>query len=99
MADLSKRLQTNIDGNFFVDSTCIDCDTCRQLAPATFVEDGEYSTVFLQPETAKEEFAAYQALIACPVGSIGTEKKDRKVFLEARASFPLPIEGGVLRWI
>lgn len=95
MADLSKRLQTNIDGNFFVDSTCIDCDTCRQLAPATFVEDGEYSTVFLQPETAKEEFAAYQALIACPVGSIGTEKKDRKVFLEARASFPLPIEGGV----
>ncbi|MDT3776294.1 MBL fold metallo-hydrolase [Nitrospira sp. MA-1] len=95
MANLSKRLQTNIEGNFFVDSTCIDCDTCRQLAPLTFMEDGDYSTVFRQPETAKEEFAAYQALIACPVGSIGTEKKDRKVFLEAQASFPLHIEGGV----
>ena len=95
MANLSKRLQTNAEGNFFVDSTCIDCDTCRQLAPATFVEDGEYSTVFLQPKTAQEEFATYQALIACPVGSIGVEKKDPEAFLKAQASFPLQIEGGV----
>ncbi|MCA9421269.1 MAG: ferredoxin, partial [Nitrospira sp.] len=89
MADLSKRLKTNVEGRFFVDSTCIDCDTCRQLAPATFVEDGQYSTVFHQPENIRENFAAYQALIACPVGSIGTEKKDPKIFLEAQASFPL----------
>lgn len=95
MANLSKRLPTNVQGNFFVDSTCIDCDTCRQLAPASFIEDGDYSTVFRQPETAQEEFAAYQALIACPVGSIGTEKKDARVFLDAQASFPLHIEGGV----
>ncbi|HBP90100.1 MAG TPA: MBL fold metallo-hydrolase [Nitrospiraceae bacterium] len=95
MADLSKRLKTNVEGRFFVDSTCIDCDTCRQLAPATFVEDGQYSTVYHQPENTRENFAAYQALIACPVGSIGTEKKDPKIFLEAQASFPLHIEGGV----
>ncbi|MCA9419926.1 MAG: MBL fold metallo-hydrolase [Nitrospira sp.] len=95
MANLSKRLKTNAEGNFFVDSTCIDCDTCRQLAPATFIEDGDYSTVSRQPETAKEAFAAYQALIACPVGSIGMEKKDHKIFLDAQASFPLHIEGGV----
>lgn len=95
MADFSKRLETNVEGNFFVDSTCIDCDTCRQLAPATFMEDGEYSTVFHQPKTAQEEFSAYQALIACPVGSIGTEKQDSKVFGEAQHSFPLHIEEGV----
>jgi len=29
MADVAKRLSTNIDGNFFVDATCINCDTCR----------------------------------------------------------------------
>lgn len=23
-------------GVFFVDSTCIDCDTCRQIAPGVF---------------------------------------------------------------
>ena len=95
MANISKRLHTNIDGNFFVDSTCIDCDTCRQLAPSTFVEDGDYSTVFHQPETKIEEFSAYQALIACPVGSIGTVKKNPTVFSKAQFSFPLPIEGGV----
>jgi glyoxylase-like metal-dependent hydrolase (beta-lactamase superfamily II)/ferredoxin len=95
MANLSKRLKTNVEGNFFVDSTCIDCDTCRQLAPATFVEDGDYSTVFHQPETAKNELAAYQALIACPVGSIGTLKKNPKVFSKAQATFPLQIEEGV----
>lgn len=95
MANISKRLKTNVEGNFFVDSTCIDCDTCRQLAPATFKEDGEYSTVFRQPESDQEILAAYQALIACPVGSIGTEEKNSAVFSEAQSSFPLQIEDGV----
>jgi len=92
MANLSKLLSTNVEGNFFVDSTCIDCDTCRQLAPATFSEEGKYSSVFRQPQTAQEEFAAYQALIACPVGSIGTKKQDTKVFREAQHSFPLHLD-------
>ena len=95
MANLSKRLESNVEGNFFVDSTCIDCDTCRQLAPATFIEKGEFSAVFHQPVSAKEEIAAYQALIACPVGSIGTVKNDPRVFVKAQISFPLSVEGGV----
>ncbi len=95
MANLSKRLKTNVEGNFFVDSTCIDCDTCRQLAGATFVGDGEFSTVFRQPGSQGEEFAAYQALIACPVGSIGTMTKNPAIFSEAQASFPLPVEQDV----
>ena len=33
MASLAKLLPENVPGEFFVDSTCIDCDTCRQLAP------------------------------------------------------------------
>ena len=95
MANLSKRLQTNVEGNFFVDSTCIDCDTCRQLAPMTFVEDGEYSAVYQQPGPATEELAAYQALVACPVGSIGVLKNDPIIFARAQSSFPLQIEGEV----
>lgn len=95
MANISKRLETNIDGNFFVDSTCIDCDTCRQLAPSTFVEDGEYSTVFHQPKTQTEEFEAYQALIACPVGSIGVSENNDAQFNKAKASFPQKLETGV----
>ena len=75
MAHVSKRLDSNVRGNMFVDSTCIDCIACRQLAPATFTENGDYSLVFHQPESSKEEFAAYQALIACSVGSITLSRK------------------------
>jgi len=95
MADRTKRLPTNIDGNFFVDSTCINCDTCRQLAPASFVENGEFSSVYRQPEGKREVHQAYQALLACPVGSIGAVVPDKAQMQVATASFPIQIEGEV----
>lgn len=95
MANPKKRLDTNIAGNFYVDSTCINCDTCRQLAPASFEEVGEFSAVTTQPEGDDFVHQAYQALLACPVGSIGTEHSDRWQLNEAMASFPLLLEGGV----
>ena len=95
MADRAKRLSTNVDGNFFVDSTCINCDTCRQLAPASFVENGEYSSVYRQPKGEQESHQAYQALLACPVGSIGTVVTDKAIMRTATESFPLRIEGEI----
>jgi len=95
MADLKKRLRDNVAGNFFVDSTCINCDTCRQLAPASFEEVGDYSAVVRQPETDQQNHQAYQALLACPVGSIGTERSDKIRLNAARASFPIHIDDGV----
>jgi ferredoxin len=38
MANAGLRLAENAPGDFFVDSTCIDCDACRQIAPETFAE-------------------------------------------------------------
>ncbi len=95
MADQKKRLDSNVTGNFFVDSTCINCDTCRQLAPKSFEEVGDYSTVLQQPESDQQLHQAYQALLACPVGSIGTEHGDKRKLQEAMASFPMHLEGGV----
>jgi glyoxylase-like metal-dependent hydrolase (beta-lactamase superfamily II)/ferredoxin len=92
MADVAKRLSTNVGDNFFVDSTCINCDTCRQLAPKSFVENGEYSSVYQQPETESERFQSFQALLACPVGSIGAIVPDKAVMRAATESFPLKIE-------
>jgi glyoxylase-like metal-dependent hydrolase (beta-lactamase superfamily II)/ferredoxin len=92
MADLAKRLPTNVGDNFFVDSTCINCDTCRQLAPASFVENGEYSSVYQQPETESERFQSFQALLACPVGSIGAIVPNKAMMRAATESFPLKIE-------
>ena len=95
MADETKRLDSNVAGNFFVDATCINCDTCRQLAPASFEEVGTYSAVTKQPTDDGHIQQAYQALLACPVGSIGTEHSDKVRIKEAMASFPLQIEGEV----
>ena len=66
MANLALRLPQNVPGDFFVDSTCIDCDAYRQIAPAIFGEDGDYSIVHHQPETDDEVRRAMMALVACP---------------------------------
>jgi glyoxylase-like metal-dependent hydrolase (beta-lactamase superfamily II)/ferredoxin len=95
MADSTKRLKSNVAGNFYVDSTCINCDTCRQLAPASFEEVGEYSAVTTQPSSETELHGAYQALLACPVGSIGAEQGDHARLEAAKASFPLLLEDDV----
>lgn len=75
MANFNRRLSQNVAGDFFVDDTCIDCDACRQIAPATFREDGEQSVVFRQPESTAETRRALMALVACPTASIGTNRK------------------------
>lgn len=95
MANPSKRLDSNSAGNFYVDGTCINCDTCRQLAPKTFEEIGEFSAVSCQPESDDHLHRAYQALLACPVGSIGTEQSEPSRMQAAMASFPLHLEDGV----
>jgi len=62
----------SVRGEFFVDTTCIDCDLCRQIAPDTFSDIGDQSVVYHQPETSEQEFAALKALVTCPTASIGT---------------------------
>jgi glyoxylase-like metal-dependent hydrolase (beta-lactamase superfamily II)/ferredoxin len=93
MAAIGKRRPENVAGDFFVDSTCIDCDQCRQIAPASFTQAGDQSAVLRQPATPGETRAALEALVTCPVGSIGTTTKvDIRPGLE---SFPKPVEGEV----
>ena len=93
MANPARRLETNVPGDFYVDATCIDCDTCRWMAPATFVRRGEHASVHAQPTSDAETRRALQALVACPTASIGvTEKHDVDA---AVASFPDEIAPGV----
>jgi glyoxylase-like metal-dependent hydrolase (beta-lactamase superfamily II)/ferredoxin len=93
MANLQQRLPENVPGDFFVDSTCIDCDTCSQLAPAIFRDHGEQCSVHHQPQTDDETKSALMALVACPTGSIGsTEKHDPHLGIDA---FPLHISDDV----
>src|ERR1051326_7887439 len=71
MALVKLRRRENISGDFYVDSSCIDCDLCRQIAPDTFTQAGDQSAVFQQPSSPEAELAALKALISCPTASIG----------------------------
>jgi ferredoxin len=48
MADIANKYAENVSGKFYVDDQCIDCDLCRETAPANFrrSDDGGYSYVF-----------------------------------------------------
>jgi len=95
MARLALKLPDNVPGEYFVDSTCIDCDACRVFAPAVFHDAGDQSAVWHQPETADELLAAQKALISCPTASIGSVAKHDMT--AALASLPELIDGGVYR--
>jgi glyoxylase-like metal-dependent hydrolase (beta-lactamase superfamily II)/ferredoxin len=91
MAQLSQRLPQNVEGDFFVDSTCIDCDACRQIAPRSFArsEESELSYVYAQPASEGEQTRALMALVACPTSSIGTLNDGNA--RNAAALFPEPV--------
>lgn len=94
MAQRARSLAANVEGELFVDATCIDCDTCRWMAPATFGRAEGQSYVHTQPEAPEERVLAHRALVACPTGSIGAASKPE--ILAARAAFPVPIDADVL---
>jgi len=86
VARLSERLPENEGGLFFVDTSCIDCDLCRQIAPGVFARADRpgQSYVRRQPRTDEERLRAGMALATCPTSSIGTaEKVDLRPALEA----------------
>lgn len=93
MASLSQRRSENVPGPFFVDESCIDCDACRWVAPATFDEKNDQSRVYRQPETEEERTRALMAVLACPTSSIGTSEKYDAERIFAR--FPEPISENV----
>ncbi|HEY2331348.1 MAG TPA: MBL fold metallo-hydrolase [Acidimicrobiales bacterium] len=71
MARLDLRNLGNADGEWFVDTRCIDCGTCREIAPDLFTYSGDCSVVARQPRS-DEELDAWLAAQACPTSSIGT---------------------------
>ena len=93
MPRLDRRLPHNAPGDFYVDSSCIDCDTCRWMAPATFTERDEQASVHAQPASPAERLRAEMALLSCPTGSIGTA--DRHDLGAATAALPDEVAPGV----
>ena len=75
MADKEEKWAENVEGAFYVDEQCIDCDLCRETSPTNFTreEDGGYSYVFKQPENDDELELCIEAMEGCPVEAIGND--------------------------
>ncbi|KAI3873825.1 hypothetical protein MKW92_052189 [Papaver armeniacum] len=86
-----QRRTQNVEGDFYVDHKCINCDVCRWMAPQAFALVDRKSAVYKQPSCEKERLNALQALLSCPTGSIHTEKPAHDI-LEVQEIFPLPID-------
>lgn len=94
MAHIKDRRVENAEGDFYVDSSCIDCDTCRWLSPNIYSRAGTKSVVHHQPVDDGERVAALEALLACPTGSIGTTEKPTDI-REVQSQFPLKVNENV----
>lgn len=75
MADPADKYDNNVDGEFYVDDQCIDCDLCRETAPENFTreEDGGFSFVYKQAENDDERALCEEAMEGCPVEAIGND--------------------------
>lgn len=77
MADPNDKYQDNVPGKYYVDSQCILCSLCHELAAANFKEseEGDHDVVYKQPENEEEEALCADAMEQCPVEAIGNDGK------------------------
>jgi len=73
LADPKDRYRDNVPGGYYVDTNCIDCDVCRDIARDNFIrnDEGGYSYVYKQPQTEAERKECESARAECPVEAIG----------------------------
>lgn len=74
MAVFEARVSENAEGKYFVDASCIDCDTCRCISAVHFRRTPErgYSYICKQPSTPAEVELIEEAIECCPVRAIGS---------------------------
>lgn len=75
MADKTKKLEKNITGQYYVDSECIGCGMCHEVAPEYFMLDDANGTAYVgkQPADDSAKSQCEEALTSCPVEAIGND--------------------------
>jgi len=66
-----RRWPLNLQGKFYVDDGCLDCDLCRELAPTVFTRNElGWSYVYNQPTTQAEIDRCMEAVAGCPTDNV-----------------------------
>lgn len=78
MADRTRKFSQNVEGPYYVDEDCIDCNLCSEIAPNNFCvhlkERHDY--VYQQPKNIEETQLCIEAMEVCPVAAIGNDGLD-----------------------
>ena len=77
MADPTKRNARNVAGPWYVDTTCVACDTCTDISPEIFSRDASRSAFVREYRPSEIELFRF-ALESCPVEAIGEEAEDNQ---------------------
>ena len=94
MARTADRHLETAPGDWFVDTTCIDCDAARQVAPGLIVRATDGLSVFArQPVSDEEVTMAWRATMVCPTRSVGHVRLRRP----ERPVYPHDLGDGVHR--
>ena len=72
---MATRHEANAPGDWFVDTSCIDCAAAREVAPSLIVARDGQSVFARQPETEEELRMAWRARLLCPTASIHAKTK------------------------
>lgn len=94
MAKYSIANENSVEGNFFVDTRCIGCNTCVRLSPEIFTLKDELSYVKQQPQNEAQKYQSIVAILSCPVFSIGM-KENKQQIREVANTLPMQLEGNV----
>ncbi len=75
MSDKTQKTPKNIAGKYYVDSDCIGCGLCQQIAPDFFILDEESNVAYVhkQPNDNPQTSLCEEALESCPVQAIGDD--------------------------
>ena len=73
MADKNSKIANNVAGKYYVDTNCIGCGQCIDLAGDFFAETDALAYVKVQPVSDEDFEACEQALGSCPVDAIGND--------------------------
>jgi glyoxylase-like metal-dependent hydrolase (beta-lactamase superfamily II) len=93
MARRVERNSASAQGDWYIDTRCIDCAASREVAPGLIVHQAGKSVFARQPTTEDEERAAWRAALLCPTASIGTESHQE----QPPRLFPQEVAPGVYR--
>lgn len=75
MAVSTERWADNLEGPWYIDQSCTQCNLCTDIAPYHFseAESGDHIRVIKQPETEQEVEDCQDALDQCPCEAIGKD--------------------------